>query len=255
MDWDTQLTNLRDILASLYPSKSEARRIVDEGGLQAGGINFEGSATNMWHNILSAALRQNRVDSLITVVLKEYSEQKELLDAVDRYVEQKRFRALMNELEGKTAIPSPVNAGQPVPSQRSTNSIRSVVGQFALGITIVIAFMALAVIAWDGLKGILGSTMPTDGNTPNVQQQAMPTAATLAAQPTATYTPTPTPTPPIQPTNTPTPADRARPQLVRWGPTLDEAPGICVDGCIAKELFVPWNELRVEVEKKFASLY
>lgn len=32
------------------------------------------------------------------------------------------------------------------------------------------------------------------------------------------------------------------------GPASYEEPGICVGSCFAKDLFVPWNELRVEVE-------
>ena len=58
MTWNPALTNLRSLLAELYPTEGDAHRAVDDAGLRDMHIEFGGSAANMWHSILRDADRR-----------------------------------------------------------------------------------------------------------------------------------------------------------------------------------------------------
>lgn len=126
MDWNSNLNDLRNVLASLYPDEDNARRLASQAGLQTTEIEFKGSAINIWHNILLKALSRNKVEDLIREVLEEYNEQKELLNAVERYVEEKRWRRLLDALKsGETHVlesPQPPNSVEPIPTEGPTKS-------------------------------------------------------------------------------------------------------------------------------------
>jgi hypothetical protein len=83
-DGRTIFIALRNILAFLYPEEQDARRIVDDAGLPSIQITFRSSAVIIWHNILTEAIRQDRVGDLIQAVLSNYSN-KELQTIVDQY--------------------------------------------------------------------------------------------------------------------------------------------------------------------------
>ena len=78
---------LRDALARLYPEVQDARLIVDDAGINAGQIAFDARARARanWHNILTAALHQNRLDRLIQLVRNEYLDNPVLHSAYTNY--------------------------------------------------------------------------------------------------------------------------------------------------------------------------
>ncbi|MEZ4867281.1 MAG: CHAT domain-containing protein [Caldilineaceae bacterium] len=68
----TLLTLVRDLLAQLYPTEADARRVVADAGLSAAHITFSGQAINTWHAILVEAAKSNQISALLAVALKEY---------------------------------------------------------------------------------------------------------------------------------------------------------------------------------------
>jgi len=78
-------TQLRKILTELYPSESDARRIVVDAKIEFSRIDFGGSAINIWHATLGEAEKSGRTNVLIEVVLSEYPDNSDLLTALDAY--------------------------------------------------------------------------------------------------------------------------------------------------------------------------
>ncbi|MDI3292045.1 trypsin-like peptidase domain-containing protein [Polyangium sp. 15x6] len=76
MTWDQpRLTNLRKILAPLYPREAAQRRIVHEAGLDETLIAFDPSAANTWSEILKhASHRDGKVDAILRIALDEHPE-------------------------------------------------------------------------------------------------------------------------------------------------------------------------------------
>ena len=66
MAWDRPaLINLREILARLYPSERDARRVVIDAGLDPGMIAFDSKAINNWFAILEeAGHHAGKIDAL-----------------------------------------------------------------------------------------------------------------------------------------------------------------------------------------------
>lgn len=52
------LTNLRDVLADLYVTVQDSRRVVEDAGLRPAFIEFNNKAINNWQNILREANRR-----------------------------------------------------------------------------------------------------------------------------------------------------------------------------------------------------
>lgn len=75
MAWNSILTSLRDVLADLYPTVDDSRRVVDVAGLKPAFITFDNKAINNWYNILSEADKRDRVDDIVAVASAEYPEQ------------------------------------------------------------------------------------------------------------------------------------------------------------------------------------
>jgi hypothetical protein len=71
MPWNQELTNLRDVLADLYPYRDDARRISMEVGLRTSVIRFDDNAVNTWFNVLNYAMSNNRVESVVGVAVRE----------------------------------------------------------------------------------------------------------------------------------------------------------------------------------------
>jgi V8-like Glu-specific endopeptidase len=80
LDWDSNLVNLRDILADLYWDKTDSRRIVQQAGINPALISFKDSSINNWHFILDYA-RQDAtiVYAIIDVVSREQPPTKRVL--------------------------------------------------------------------------------------------------------------------------------------------------------------------------------
>jgi hypothetical protein len=67
------LTELNNILADLYPSETDAKRIAANAGLNTKQIDFSGNSVNRWFTVLEYARPRGRVDALVAEVLKENS--------------------------------------------------------------------------------------------------------------------------------------------------------------------------------------
>lgn len=72
MPWSPTLTELRDLLADLYPTAQDARRVVEEAGLPPARIAFESTAVNTWHSILREAGKRQMVQTIIDVAQRDY---------------------------------------------------------------------------------------------------------------------------------------------------------------------------------------
>lgn len=70
--YKADLTALRDVLADLYPTNSEARMIASDIRLDVKRCNLSGSAQLLWHAIVEEVQRQSCLDKLIQRVRKEY---------------------------------------------------------------------------------------------------------------------------------------------------------------------------------------
>jgi hypothetical protein len=87
MAWNAALSQLRDVLAGLYPTQEDAGLVVADAGLDAQHIAFSAKAVNNWQAILEEAQKQDQVEDLIVVATKRFPKNKSLLAAVDTYQE------------------------------------------------------------------------------------------------------------------------------------------------------------------------
>lgn len=86
MIWEQPLTQLRDILAHLYHTTADARRVVDDAGLPPERIEFIGSSSTVWHSILTEARKhQGKVETVLGVALTEFQDNETLKVAVQLY--------------------------------------------------------------------------------------------------------------------------------------------------------------------------
>jgi hypothetical protein len=72
------LTELRKVLAELYPTVQDSWRVVEDVGLDPAYIIFSDKAINNWSNILEEAQNRNRAQAIIEVAHGEYPENKVL---------------------------------------------------------------------------------------------------------------------------------------------------------------------------------
>lgn len=79
MSWHPTLSDLRTVLATLYPTIDDARRVVADAGLDPLTIAFDAKAITNWQHILEEALRANRVDALLDAAHQEYPDNAELI--------------------------------------------------------------------------------------------------------------------------------------------------------------------------------
>lgn len=87
MGGQTIFVALRDALVNLYPQEADARVVVADAGLSIAHIAFSPRAETNWHNILSDAIAEQRLDDLLQVVLKCYGSNQEFLAAHKLYSE------------------------------------------------------------------------------------------------------------------------------------------------------------------------
>ena len=88
MRWTPELTQLRDILAYLYPTIQDSQRVLQEAGHSTQHIKFSGAANGNWHNILNEAIKhEGIVDELVNVALARYDRNVELAEAYAAYRE------------------------------------------------------------------------------------------------------------------------------------------------------------------------
>ncbi len=72
MAWDPLLTQIRDLLAELYPDEDSSRVVVDEAAIPAGRIKFKIDSRTNWHNILKEADLRGMVPAILAVARKDF---------------------------------------------------------------------------------------------------------------------------------------------------------------------------------------
>jgi hypothetical protein len=72
MQWNDDLTILKNELAKLYPTKDDSYPVVREADLRSDSIAFKDKAANNWSEIIDAALHQEKIFHIIRVALRNY---------------------------------------------------------------------------------------------------------------------------------------------------------------------------------------
>ena len=90
-------SKIRKHLAELYPDASRARRVADDAGLDTDDINFGGSATEIWHNVLHQAASEDAVWDVVQVAVDDYSGNSEWLLAALTYRHDSDFYQQVTE--------------------------------------------------------------------------------------------------------------------------------------------------------------
>ena len=86
-EMNQQLTELRNVLAELYPLMDDIPRIIADAGFQIQKVTFEKRTLDYWNNILKFAADQNGVPDLMGVVRRDYPENMDLIEAYISYLE------------------------------------------------------------------------------------------------------------------------------------------------------------------------
>jgi V8-like Glu-specific endopeptidase len=81
MQWNANLTNLKDVLADLYPLKEDSIRIIRDAELILADISFNDRARTNWSNILDEANKRGKVANIINAALRQYPDNPYLLSA------------------------------------------------------------------------------------------------------------------------------------------------------------------------------
>ncbi|MEW5868131.1 MAG: trypsin-like peptidase domain-containing protein [Chloroflexota bacterium] len=79
--WNSNLVNLRDLLADLYWDKNDARRLAQQAGLRVAMIAFSDKPIATWHNILTDALNRHKLEDVIDAACQEFPENNFLAQA------------------------------------------------------------------------------------------------------------------------------------------------------------------------------
>jgi len=80
--WDKNLTNLKYVLADLYPFKEDSFSVVRDAGLDPTRISFQNKAVNNWSEILSEANKRGKVPDIIRAALRDYPDNQSLKSAL-----------------------------------------------------------------------------------------------------------------------------------------------------------------------------
>lgn len=87
------LRALRAALLALYDHPASIRRLVDDAEIDAGQIDFQGAAQDIWHSVLTAADRQEQIGALVRVVDAPYQKNAALQQAYAAYQQTDQGRA------------------------------------------------------------------------------------------------------------------------------------------------------------------
>jgi hypothetical protein len=74
MPWSPDLTLLRNILASLYLSRSEILAFIDDVGLNPAVISFEPTSRGTWHYVLRNAQANDKIQTVMQRALEDFPE-------------------------------------------------------------------------------------------------------------------------------------------------------------------------------------
>jgi len=78
--WNSQaIHSVNGILATLYTTQNDSRRIVEAVGMNSAMIAFENQALLNWFNILQEAQKHNKVNDIINFACQEYPGNQALL--------------------------------------------------------------------------------------------------------------------------------------------------------------------------------
>jgi hypothetical protein len=84
-NWDrAPLTKLNTILANLYPTIADSRRVAVSAGLNPAMIEFDNKAINNWFNIIEYANAREKVDDIVKHALEENPDDESLKRAQER---------------------------------------------------------------------------------------------------------------------------------------------------------------------------
>jgi len=81
--WSNRLTELNEILAELYPTISDSRRVVARADLPVSFVKFHDAAIVNWFNILEAAKSRGRIDAIVQIAAREFPAQERLTRIVN----------------------------------------------------------------------------------------------------------------------------------------------------------------------------
>ena len=73
--WTDRLKRLNEVLAELYPTIAESRRVVASADLPLAFIKFNEAAIVNWFNILETARIRGRVDAIVAIAMAEFPDQ------------------------------------------------------------------------------------------------------------------------------------------------------------------------------------
>lgn len=76
-----EVERLRRVLAELYPERRAAMTLVEDAGLSAADIDFDGSSLAMWASILRHAKPRDAIDAVLERALADNPDNQELLKA------------------------------------------------------------------------------------------------------------------------------------------------------------------------------
>jgi V8-like Glu-specific endopeptidase len=82
MPWSPRLTQLNDTLADLVPNQESISKFIKAAGIKPQMINFNGSAMDIWSNVLDEAQKTNKVENLVIAVLDKYPDNPFLKSAI-----------------------------------------------------------------------------------------------------------------------------------------------------------------------------
>ncbi|MCW1968764.1 MAG: effector-associated domain EAD1-containing protein [Anaerolineae bacterium] len=85
MNWTSELNELRNVFAYLYSSTNSARTIATQSGVSLLHVNLQDAIINVWQAIVEEAVKQNRVEGLITEVSRTYGENQQFKSAVNAW--------------------------------------------------------------------------------------------------------------------------------------------------------------------------
>lgn len=80
------LDELESELVQIYTTTNAARLVVDQAGIPAATIEFDGTIAQVWHRIVEQADRRDKLPDLLRVVLRDYPNRVKLHQMLGTYV-------------------------------------------------------------------------------------------------------------------------------------------------------------------------
>jgi tetratricopeptide (TPR) repeat protein len=95
------LTQIRKILAKIYPTENDIRRVLNDIDIDPGRIAFDGKAINIWDNVLQEAKHHGKLSILVNFVGEKYPRYKErLTKLLNEYNEQETISQKLGQNRG-----------------------------------------------------------------------------------------------------------------------------------------------------------